>query len=169
MKHSTFVACTAAFAGSSVVLLMGAGPTQAAQTIKYSADGERWDTDFTSPLFDKDIRWVPQDSRSSQFHVFNDTDTDGRLWVSLDSDNPAFVRALDVSIGDAVTESCALTTIPAGEKKRIDVVVAMSEAAGNDTRTSTAQIDLILQWDNSMSDVCPELSGTRMDMEGAQP
>ena len=169
MKHSSFVACTAAFAGIAVVLLMGAGPSQAAQTVKYSDDGQRWGTDFRSPLFDKDIRWIPQDSRISQFHVFNDTDTDGRLWVSLDSDNSAFVRALDVSIGDAVTESCALTIIAAGEKKRIDVVVAMSEAAGNDTRTSTARIDLVLQWDNNMSDVCPDLSGARINMEGAQP
>ncbi|OZE27562.1 hypothetical protein CH262_06130 [Rhodococcus sp. 05-2255-1e] len=167
MKHNTFVACTAAFAGIAVVLLLGAGSTPA-QTVKYSADGERWDTDFVSPLFGRDIRWVPQDSRSSQFHVFNDSDTDGRLWVSLASDNPAFARALDVSIGDTVTGSCALTIVAAGEKKRIDVVVAMSEAAGNDTRTSTARIDLVLQWDHSMSDVCPELSGARMDMEGAQ-
>lgn len=169
MKRRTFVVCIAAFAGIAVVLLLGAGSTPA-QTVKYSDDGENWATSFRSPLFDNDIRWVPGDLRESQFHVFNDTDKDGRLWLTLDSDNPAFLRALTVSIGGGeLVESCALIALAAGEKNSIDASVAMAESAANDTRTSTARIDLVLQWDNSNSAACPENSDARTDTEGAQP
>lgn len=169
MRHSTFVACTAVFAGVAVVLFLGAGSTTA-QTVKYSDDGKQWATSFRSPLFDNDIRWVPGGMRTGQFHVFNDTDRNGRLWLTLDSDNQAFLRALTVSIsGGEQVESCALISVAAGEKKRVDAAVAMSGSASNDTRTSTARIDLILQWDNSNSAECPESSGARTDMEGAQP
>lgn len=169
MRHSTFVACTAVFAGVAVVLFLGAGSTRA-QTVKYSEDGRAWASTLRSTFFGNEIRWVPGDSRESRFHVFNDTDRDGRLWLSLDSDNPAFLRALSISIGDGeLVESCAWIDIEAGEKKRIDAEVSMAAAAGNDTRTSIARIDLIVQWDNSNNTECPEFSGARMDTEGAQP
>ncbi|MBY4211257.1 hypothetical protein HQO42_09610 [Rhodococcus fascians] len=170
MRRSTFVACTAAFAGSAVVLLMGAGPSQPAQTVKYGDDGEHWGTASDRPLFDNDIRWVPGDFRVSRFYVFNDTDTDGRLRLTFDSDNPAFLRSLSVSIGGGKSaDSCAWIELAAGEKKHIDAAVSMADAAENDTRISNALIDLALQWDNSNSNSteCPESSGARIDMEGA--
>ncbi|OZF31312.1 hypothetical protein CH296_13875 [Rhodococcus sp. 14-2496-1d] len=170
MKHPGLAACTAAFAGIAVVLLMGAGPSQAAQTVKYSDDGERWSTDFPSPLYDSDIRWVPGDVRTSQFHVFNDTDRDGRLWLTFGSDNPAFLRALSASIGGGESaESCAWIDLEAGQKKRIDSTITMAGAAKNDTWSSSAAVDLVVQWDNSNRAECPESSGARTDMEGAQP
>jgi hypothetical protein len=169
VRHSTFVACTAVFAGVAVVLFLGAGSTRA-QTIKYSDDGREWAPTLRSAFFDNDIRWVPGDSRESQFHVFNDTDRDGRLWLTFDSENPAFLRALSVSIGGGeLAESCAWIDLEAGEKKRIDAEVSMADSAGNDTRTSIARIDLIVQWDNSNNAECPEVSGARTDTEGAQP
>ena len=169
MRHSTFVACTAVFAGVAVVLFLGAGSPRA-HTVKYSDDGKNWATSFRSALFDNDIRWVPGDSRESRFHVFNDTDRDGRLRLTFDSDNPAFLRALSVSIGGGEpVESCAWIDLEAGQKKRIDATIAMAEAAGNDTRSSSAAVDLVVQWDNSNSAECPESSGARTDMEGAQP
>ncbi len=169
MRHSTFVACTAAFAGVAVVLFLGAGSPRV-HTVKYSDDGKNWATSFRSALFDNDIRWVPGDSRESRFHVFNDTDRDGRLRLTFDSDNPAFLRALSVSIGGGEpVESCAWIDLEAGQKKRIDATIAMAEAAGNDTRSSSAAVDLVVQWDNSNSAECPESSGARTDMEGAQP
>ena len=169
MRHSTFVACTAVFAGVAVVLFLGAGSPRA-HTVKYSDDGKNWATSFRSALFDNDIRWVPGDSRESRFHVFNDTDRDGRLRLTFDSDNPAFLRALSVSIGGGEpVESCAWIDFEAGQKKRIDATIAMAEAAGNDTRSSSAAVDLVVQWDNSNSAECPESSGARTDMEGAQP
>lgn len=169
MRHSTFVACTAVFAGVAVVLFLGAGSPRV-HTVKYSDDGKNWATSFRSTLFDNDIRWVPGDSRESRFHVFNDTDRDGRLRLTFDSDNPAFLRALSVSIGGGEpVESCAWIDLEAGQKKRIDATIAMAEAAGNDTRSSSAAVDLVVQWDNSNSAECPESSGARTDMEGAQP
>ncbi|OZD72422.1 hypothetical protein CH272_14285 [Rhodococcus sp. 05-340-1] len=169
MRHSTFVACTAIFAGVAVVLFLGAGSPRV-HTVKYSDDGKNWATSFRSTFFDNDIRWVPGDSRESRFHVFNDTDRDGRLRLTFDSDNPAFLRALSVSIGGGEpVESCAWIDLGAGQKKRIDATIAMAEAAGNDTRSSSAAVDLVVQWDNSNSAECPESSGARTDMEGAQP
>jgi hypothetical protein len=168
LRHSTFVACTAVFAGVAVVLFLGAGSPRV-HTLKYSDDGKNWATSFRSAFFDNDIRWVPGDSRESRFHVFNDTDRDGRLRLTFDSDNPAFLRALSVSIGGEPVESCAWIDLEAGQKKRIDATIAMAEAAGNDTYTSSAAVDLVVQWDNSNSAECPESSGARTDMEGAQP
>lgn len=169
MRHSAFVACTAVFAGVAVVLFLGAGSTPA-QTVKYSDDGENWATSFRGPLFDNDIGWVPGDVRESQFHVFNDTDRDGRLWLTFDSDNPAFLRALSVSIGGGeLAESCAWIDLEAGQKKRVDATITMSEAAGNNTWSSSAAVDLVVQWGNSNSSECPATSGARTDMEGAQP
>jgi hypothetical protein len=169
LRHSTFVACTAVFAGVAVVLFLGAGSPRV-HTVKYSDDGKNWATNFRSTFFDNDIRWVPGDSRESRFHVFNDTDRDGRLRLTFDSDNPAFLRALSVSIGGGEpVGSCAWIDLEAGQKKRIDATIAMAEAAGNDTRSSSAAVDLVVQWDNSNSAECPESSGARTDMEGAQP
>lgn len=169
MKHPGLAACTAAFAGVAVVLLMGAGSTRA-QTIKYSDDGMEWASTLRSAFFDNDIRWVPGDVRESQFHVFNDTDRDGRLWLTFGSDNLAFLRALSVSIGGGKSaESCAWIDLEAGQKKRIDATITMAEAAENDTWSSSAAFDLVVQWDNSNRSECPESSGARTDMEGAQP
>ncbi|MDZ7910291.1 MAG: hypothetical protein U5O16_00350 [Rhodococcus sp. (in: high G+C Gram-positive bacteria)] len=169
MRHSAFVACTAVFAGVAVVLFLGAESTRA-QTVKYSDDGSQWASTLRNAFSDNDIRWVPGDARDSQFHVFNDTDQDGRLWLTFGSDNPAFLRALSVSIaGGESAEFCAWIDLEAGQKKRIDATIAMAEAAGNDTRSSSAAVDLLVQWDNSNSTECPEFSGARTDMEGAQP
>lgn len=169
MRHSAFAACTAVFAGVAVVLFLGAGSTRA-HTVKYSDDGREWASTLRSAFFDNDIRWVPGDARESQFHVFNDTDRDGRLWLTFDSDNPAFLRSLSVSIGGGeLAESCAWIDLAAGQKKRIDATITMAEAAGNDTRSSSAAVGLVVQWDNSNSSECPEFSGARTDMEGAQP
>ena len=169
MKHSTFITCTAAFAGIAVVLLIGAVPTQAAQTIKYSDDGEQWTTDLRASLFDNEIRWVPGDTRHSQFYVFNDTDRDGRLTVSIASDNADFARSLSISLdGKNSSESCFFTAVAVGEKKRIDTAVSMSDASDNNTRTSNAAIDVVMHWDHRNSVACPEPTVARTDMEGAQ-
>lgn len=169
MKHSTCVACTAVFAGVAVVLFLGAGSPRV-HTVKYSADGKNWATSFRSAFFDNDIRWVPGDSRESRFHVFNDTDRDGRLRLTVDSNNPAFLRALSVSIGGGdLVESCAWIHLESGQKKLVDATITMAESAGNDTRSSSAAVDLVVQWDNGNSTECPKSSGARTDMEGAQP
>ncbi|MEH6796820.1 MAG: hypothetical protein V7694_22080 [Rhodococcus sp. (in: high G+C Gram-positive bacteria)] len=153
-----------------MVLLLGAVPTQAGQTLKYSDDGEQWMTDLRAPLFDNEIRWVPGDTRQSQFYVFNDTDRDGQLTVSIASDNADFARSLSVSLdGENSSESCSVTAVAVGEKKRIDTVVSMSDVAGNDTRTSSATIDVVMHWDYRNSAACPEPTVARTDMEGAQP
>ncbi|MDI9898122.1 hypothetical protein QM797_25660 [Rhodococcus sp. IEGM 1381] len=145
-------------------------PTQAAQTIKYSYDGEQWMTDLRAPLFDNEIRWVPGDTRQSQFYIFNDTDRDGRLTVSIASDNADFSRSLSVSFDrENSAESCSVTAVAVGEKKRIDTVVSMSDAAGNDTRTSSAAIDVVMDWDYRNSAACPKPTVARTNMEGAQP
>ncbi|CCQ14924.1 putative uncharacterized protein [Rhodococcus sp. AW25M09] len=172
MSHSTTVASGAVFAMLVVVLLIGAGPSRPLQSVSYSSDGQTWLPALPDSLFNKDIRWVPGDIRSSTFHVFNHTEEDGRVQLIIDSDDPAFGRALVVSI-DGVESSpeCVSLVVAAGEKRRVDATVGMTVDAGNETQKSTAGVDLVVQWDNQDTAPCLAAAGIggRDQREGAQP
>ncbi|OZC47096.1 MULTISPECIES: hypothetical protein [Nocardiaceae] len=169
MTNNAAVVTAAGGALLAIVVLIGAGTARPVQSVSYSTDGRLWLQSLAEPLLDKDIRWVPGDSRTSEFHIHNGTDRDGRLQVIVNSDNSAFVRALSVSIAGGSFGACAPVEVPAGEKKRIDATVTMSDVAGNDTRNSSAEVDLVLQWSDNTSSVCPEFAGRELEQEGAQP
>lgn len=172
MSHSTAVASSAVFAMLAVVVLIGAGPARPLQSVSYSNDGRTWTPALLEPLFDKDIRWVPGDTRRSSFHVFNDSDEDGRVQLIIASDDPAFLRSLVISIdGVEASAECVSLVVAAGEKRRIDAAVGMSVDAGNETQKSTAGVDLVIQWDNQDSAPCLASVGIGGDDqgEGAQP
>lgn len=172
MSHSTAVASSAVFAMLAVVVLIGAGPARPLQSVSYSNDGRTWTPALLEPLFDKDIRWVPGDTRRSSFHVFNDSDEDGRVQLIIASDDPAFLRSLVISIdGVEASAECVSLVVAAGEKRRIDTAVGMSVDAGNETQKSTAGVDLVIQWDNQDSAPCLASVGIGGDDqgEGAQP
>ncbi len=111
----------------------------------------------------------PWDSRVSQFHIHNGTDADGRVQVILDSDNPAFTRALSVSIAGQSFGTCAQADVAAGEERRIDATITMADSAANDTRASSAAIDLVVEWDDRTTPACSEFLGRGLEQEGAQP
>ncbi|MGV8873902.1 MAG: hypothetical protein ACOH2Q_15325 [Rhodococcus sp. (in: high G+C Gram-positive bacteria)] len=172
MSHSTTVASGAVFAILAVVVLIGAGPARPLQAVSYSNDGRMWTPTLLEPLFDKDIRWVPGDIRSSTFHVFNDTEEDGRVQLIIDSDDPALGRSLTISIDGVESSSeCVSLVLAAGVKRRIDATVGMSVDAGNETQKSTAGVDLIVQWDDQDTAPCLAAAGIGGDDqgEGAQP
>ena len=167
MSHSMTVASSAVFTMLAVVVLIGAGPARSLQSVSYSNDGRTWTPTLLEPLFDKDIRWVPGDTRRSTFHVFNDTEKDGRVQLIIASDDPAFVRSLVVSIdGVEPSTECVSLVVAAGEKRRIDAAVGMSVDAGNETQKSTAGIDLVVQWDNQDSAPCLATAGVGGDDQG---
>lgn len=171
MNANVNVCGAAAFAALAIVVLLGAGPSRPVQSVTYSSDGESW-SPVLGPLFDKDIRWVPGDQRSAQFHVFNDTDDDGRLIVSLDSATADLAKALKVTVAatDQVSE-CARVSIPAHQRHTVAATVHMDKSAGNATQSATAAVDLVVQWDNRSDELCAASAGAgSMDRpEGAQP
>lgn len=154
------------------VLLIGAGPSRPAPSVSYSSDGEKWSKTLPDPLFDQDIRWVPGDRRSSEFHVFNDTETDGRLVLFVKSPNPEFREMLTLSVeGGDQTTRCTHISVPAHEKHSVRTTLGMAGDAGNETQSAAAGIDLVLQWDNESSEVClaSALTSVVDEQEEAQP
>ena len=169
MTYNVSVVAAAGCVVLAIVVLIGAGTARPVQAVSYSSDGRTWTPRLAEPLMDSNIRWVPGDSRISQFHIHNGTDSEGRVQVILDSDSPAFVRALSVSIDGLSFGACAQADIAAGAKMRIDTTITMAEAAGNDTRIASAAIDLVVQWDDRATAACPEAVGRRLEQEGVQP
>lgn len=160
MSFNVAAPCVVAFVAVAVVVLIGAGPARPGPTVSYGFDGVTWSPELSSPLFDRSIRWVPGDSRSSEFHVFNDTDNDGRLQVFVDSDNAAFRQALTVGIdGRDTTSRCGVVVVGAHEQRVVKATVNAAVEAGNDTQNASAGIDLVLQWDNETSELCSVSSG----------
>lgn len=138
-----------------IVLLIGAGPSRPVPSVSYSSDGEAWSKTLPDSLFDRDIRWVPGDRRSSEFHVFNDTENDGRLVLFVESRNPAFRERLTLSVeGGGQETHCTYISVPAREKRSVRTTLGMVDNAANETQSATADIDLVVQWDNESNEVC---------------
>lgn len=161
------IACgTAAFAALAIVLFVGAEPSRPAESVSYSLDGETWSATLPGPLFDRDILWVPGDRRNSAFHIFNDTNDDGRLVVLVKSVNPAFEETLKVSVeGRDEAMKCVRVAVPAREKLLIEAAVYLAGDAGNDTQKATADIEVVVQWDNKTEDLCSE-QAVRSSVDG---
>ncbi|WP_186629547.1 hypothetical protein [Rhodococcus sp. BP22] len=155
MTGNVSVCWVAGLSTLAIVLLIGAGPSRPAQSVGYSSDGEQWSKSLSDPLFDRDIRWVPGDRRSSEFHVFNDTEDDGRLVLFVESPNLAFREALTLSVegGDQETR-CTHILVPAHEKRSVRTTLGMANNAGNETQDAAAGIGLLVQWDKEDDDVC---------------
>ncbi len=155
MTGNVSVCWVAGLSTLAIVLLIGAGPSRPAQSVGYSSDGEQWSKSLSDPLFDRDIRWVPGDRRSSEFHVFNDTEDDGRLVLFVESPNLAFGEALTLSVegGDQETR-CTHILVPAHEKRSVRTTLGMANNAGNETQDAAAGIGLLVQWDKEDDDVC---------------
>ncbi|NIL86693.1 hypothetical protein RhoFasGS6_04100 [Rhodococcus fascians] len=169
MTNNAVVVSAAGAAFLAIIVLIGAGPARPVQLVTYSTDGRLWLQSLAEPPMDKNVRWVPGDSRTSEFHVHNGTDRDGRLQVIVDSDDSAFARALSVSIAGRAFGACVPVDVSAGEQKRIDATITMADTAGNDTRTSSAEIDLFLRWSDGTSSACSDFASRGPDQEGAQP
>lgn len=172
MTRNVSVCWVAGLSTLAIVLLIGAGPSRPAQSISYSSDGEEWSKSLPDPLFDRDIRWVPGDRRSSEFHVFNDTETDGRLVLFVKSPNPEFREMLTLSVeGGDQTTRCTHISVPAHEKHSVRTTLGMAGDAGNETQSAAAGIDLVVQWDNESSEVClaSALTSVVDEQEEAQP
>ena len=168
MKRNTAVLVIVALVAIVTLVLIGAGPSRPSPTVSFSSDGLTWSSSLPNPLFDKRIRWVPGDSRTSTFHVFNETDRGGNVQVFATSSNPAFVEALEVTIDRAqVNVACAFVEVLPHEKRRIDTTVAMTVNAGNDTQNSAADLDFVVQWDNE--NACSIGAGQNDNTEGVQP
>jgi hypothetical protein len=167
----TYNVSLVAAAGSvvlAIVVLIAAGTARPVEAVSYSIDGRTWAPRLAEPSSDSNIRWVPGDSRIPQFHIHNATDSDGRVQVVLDSDNPSFTRALSVSIAGHSFGACAQVDVAAGERKRIDATITAAAGAGNDTRASSAAIDLVVEWDDRTTPACSEFLGRGLEQEGAQ-
>ena len=168
MKRNTALLVIVALVAIVTLVLIGAGPSRPSPTVSFSSDGLTWSSSLPNPLFDKRIRWVPGDSRTSTFHVFNETDRGGNVQVFATSSNPALVEALEVTIDRAqVNVACAFVEVLPHEKRRIDTTVAMAVNAGNDTQNSSADLDFVVQWDNE--NACSIGAGQNDNTEGVQP
>ncbi|QCB49037.1 hypothetical protein E5720_13010 [Rhodococcus sp. PAMC28707] len=153
------IACgAAACTALAAVLLIGAGPSRPSQSVSYSLDGETWSTTLPVSLFDSDVRWVPGDRRSTSFHIFNDTDDEGRLTVQGHSVSPYFEETLEVAVvGESQASKCARIVVAAREKRLVEAVVHLVSDAGNDTQKETAGTAIVVQWDNRTDELCSEL------------
>lgn len=155
MNSNVAVPCAVLVTGLAIVVLLGTGSARPVQTVGYSYDGETWGPTLPSPLFDNEIRWVPGDRRDAAFHVFNDTDDDGRIQLKLVADSREFGESLTVSIdGTEYRSGCGTVLIGAHEKRRIGATVDMTVNAGNATQNSRAFVDLVVRWDNGDSVDC---------------
>ncbi|MCZ4080474.1 hypothetical protein O1W68_21265 [Rhodococcus sp. H36-A4] len=171
MNHSATVGSVAACAAVAVLVLIGAGPARPQHTVLYSNDGVTWASTLSTPMFDREIRWVPGDARTSQFHIYNDTENDGRVQLMVESDNSSFARSLSVSIdGDETGSACASSKVAAGAQHRIDTQLSMADDTENHTQKSTTGIDLVVRWDNEDDLPCSVSEGRGMgeEQEGAQ-
>nr|WP_296773202.1 hypothetical protein [Rhodococcus sp. (in: high G+C Gram-positive bacteria)] len=167
MNSSVAIPCAVVVTALAIVVLLGTGSARPAQTVTYSYDGETWNSALPTPLFDKDIRWVPGDRRGAVFHVFNDTDDDGRIQVLVHSDNSYFADALTVSIdGAASAEKCGVVMVGPHEKIIVGATVDMAFGAGNETQNALSDVDIVVQWDNRESVGCGLASGANDELEG---
>ncbi|MET4047978.1 hypothetical protein BJD99_17805 [Rhodococcus sp. 1163] len=155
MTRNVSVCWVTGLATLACVLLIGAGPSRPVPSVSYSSDAESWTRTLSDPLFDNDIRWVPGDRRSTELHVSNDTDDDGRLVLFVESRNPALREMLTLSVegGDQAVR-CTHISVPAHETLLVETTLELNVEASNETQSATAGIDLLVQWDKEDDDVC---------------
>ncbi|WP_338886633.1 hypothetical protein [Rhodococcus sovatensis] len=167
MKRNAAILATGALVAIVTLVLIGAEPSRQTPTVSFSSDGLTWSSSLPNPLFDKRIRWIPGDSRTSTFHVLNETDHGANVQVFATSSNPAFVEALEVTIDRArVNAACAFVEVLPREKRRVDTTVAMAVNAGDDTQNSGADLDFVVQWDNE--DACSIGADRNDNTDGVQ-
>lgn len=168
MNSNVAVPCAIVVTALAIVVLLGTGSARPVQTVSYSYDGETWGSSLPTPLFDGEVSWVPGDRRDVRFHVFNDTDTGGRLQVLVNTDDREFGEALRVSILDVESSApCGVAYVGAHQKRRIDVAVTMAIDAGNRTQNAESRVDLEIRWDNQYDEDCISAVGIRDDeLEG---
>ncbi|MBY6412561.1 hypothetical protein HQ346_11460 [Rhodococcus sp. BP-252] len=165
MNKDVAVPCAIVVTALAIVVLLGTGSARPVQAVGYSYDGVTWEHVLPTPLLDKQIRWVPGDRRDVAFHVFNDTDNDGRIQVQVRTDNRKFGESLTVSIdGTPYSSGCGAVLVGAHEKRRIGATVDMAVNAGNATQNAQSVVELMVRWDNEDDVECATASGER---EGA--
>lgn len=172
MSHKTTLVSTAAFAAMAIIVLVGTVQTRTPESVSFSDDGVVWAPTLPSRLFENEIRWVPGDSRTTQFYVSNNTDHHGRLRLIVDSGNAELASALALSVdGGEDSGSCASLNVEAREKRRIALQLSMAAAAANESQVASAGIDLVVQWDAEGDQLCVASAGQRTNekQEGAQP
>jgi hypothetical protein len=117
---------------------------QRGSELAISRDGQHWSTTLDAPLFPRQFRFVPGDSRVETFHVLNQSDQKAELrirvvahdpsdWLGADKfrmriqlDDRRWVRALD----DASQPDNHMVLLP-GESVPVSVRVRLRRAAPN--------------------------------------
>ncbi|MDJ0359115.1 hypothetical protein [Rhodococcus sp. H29-C3] len=160
MMDNATVCWVAGFATVAIVVLIGAGPAGPGDSVSFSSGGVEWSKKLPDSLFEENIRWVPGDRRSTEFHVSNETGDDGRLVLWVESEDVGFEKTVSVSVeGRDNWANCAQVVVPAGADMLIGMSIVMADEARNDTQKSTADIDLVVQWDIDVDEMCTSAMG----------
>lgn len=133
-----------ALCAAVVVALLGSGSPHS-ETIDHSENDGLWSTSLEGPMFDRNIRWVPGDTRTAEFRVRNGTDEDGNLSIHVDGPDSVRAESFSVGLGSAMAR-CADIVIPAGSERAVVATVHMSDLATDETQKKQAELDVALQW-----------------------
>lgn len=135
-------------------LAMLAAPARADDELTVSWDGEDWSSSLDRSLFDPETRWVPGDTRTTQFYVRNNASDRGDLTVTVESLDPDhLLRSDDIRLEarlgtrkwialERTGEAFRLATVgllAAGEE-RIRVRASFDPAATNSSQHSQLRL-----------------------------
>jgi len=133
--------------GLLFLVALGVAPPATAvdgDAVALSADGRRWGSELSAPLFDPAVRWVPGDSRTASFWVRNDGGDTGRLVITaqlVEPDGPLNgtvalrLRTAGTSVDLTPGRPTAVGTLRAGARTRAEVEAVFDPASSNVTQS----------------------------------
>ncbi|MCW2830435.1 MAG: hypothetical protein JWP31_1127 [Aeromicrobium sp.] len=137
------------------MVLVSGSPAAADPDVGLSNDGSSWGSELTRPLFDPPVTWVPGRHETSGFYVRNESEHDARVSVDLlGSTVDSLMTTGDLTVsarGDGEPWRDVSTPgtrrlvsgvrLRAGGSTRVDVAVAFTPAARNDSQTTQLDLD----------------------------